>query len=163
MATSGRTDLANLAKWIDKTLGQYTTEVEAQLSLAIDETAKETIKKIRKDTPRLKNAEKPYRSQYYLYPRGNKVEYHNGEYTKTLHNKKYQLSHLLEDGHKVYSRAGKKDDPNAPSTGPFMVRVSKYGNVPRSKTYNLEMWSKAEDSAEKTLDARARKRLSNIK
>lgn len=78
----------NLASEISKILKEYTNEVEQGIEETQDKIAKDSVKKLKANSPKLTGS---YRKGWRVKTEGNK---------KIIHNKTdYQLTHLLENGH----------------------------------------------------------------
>lgn len=91
------TKVQNIADEISRILSQYTEEVEEEIEEAKEITAKETVADLKKTSP--KNTGD--------YRKGWKITTRKG--AKIIHNKKYQLTHLLEHSHAL--RNGGRSTP----------------------------------------------------
>lgn len=81
------TRVNNIADDIARILSQYTDEVIEDIEKAKEETAKETVSELKKTSPKNTGA---YRKGWTKKRNGTSI---------VIHNKKYQLTHLLEHGH----------------------------------------------------------------
>lgn len=79
--------MKDLANEIAQTLKQYTAEVEEELEKAKDEVSKDAVKQLKANSP--KNTGK--------YAKGWTRKKQGKGYV--IHNRRYQLTHLLEHGH----------------------------------------------------------------
>ncbi|GEM04097.1 hypothetical protein HMI01_10850 [Halolactibacillus miurensis] len=85
---SVKTGVASLSDEITKALQEYSSEVEEGLELAKEEIAKETVKDLKKRSPKETGS---YRKGWSQKKVGN---------ARVVHNRTdYQLTHLLENGH----------------------------------------------------------------
>lgn len=80
---------------MDKILDEYKKEVDEALTQSIDSVSKESVQKLKSTSPR-KTGE---------YAKSWKVKRGKGN-ERTVYNKKYQLTHLLENGHIVRNAKG---------------------------------------------------------
>lgn len=83
--------IKGISNEITKILQEYSDEVSENLEMAKEVTAKETVKELKKTSPKRKGKGGG------KYAKGWKVSDIRGK--KVIHNKKYQLTHLLEHGH----------------------------------------------------------------
>lgn len=86
-----KVNINGISKEFAKILSDYKEEVEEGISIAGDKVAKKTVSNLRKNSPkRKKNGG--------AYAKGWRVSTIKGK--RIIHNKtKYQLTHLLENGH----------------------------------------------------------------
>ena len=86
-----KVNINGISKEFVKILSDYKEEVEEGISIAGDKVAKKTVSNLRKNSPkRKKNGG--------AYAKGWRVSTVKGK--RIIHNKtKYQLTHLLENGH----------------------------------------------------------------
>lgn len=86
-----KVNINGISKEFAKILSDYKAEVEEGISIAGDKVAKKTVSNLRKNSPkRKKNGG--------VYAKGWRVSTIKGK--RIIHNKtKYQLTHLLENGH----------------------------------------------------------------
>lgn len=84
-------NIKGISKEFTKILSEYKEEVEEGISIAGDKVAKKTVSNLRKNSPkREKNGG--------AYAKGWRITTIKGK--RIIHNKtKYQLTHLLENGH----------------------------------------------------------------
>ena len=80
-------------------LDTYSKDVKKVTTDAIDKTSKESVQKLKNTSP--KKSGKYARSWTTKRERGR-----DGLVTVTVHNKQYQLTHLLENGHIVRNKKG---------------------------------------------------------
>ncbi|MBQ0113748.1 MAG: hypothetical protein KBT03_11520 [Bacteroidales bacterium] len=116
-----KTDISKLDEVLKKELDEWSIQTTIKLSDAVLDTTIEASKEIKKLTPRgaKRRDGKDYRDCFVIKPNRSKSK---NLLERTLFNEQYQLSHLLEDGHKVYTRNGKKTDPNAVKVGPLDIK-----------------------------------------
>lgn len=86
-------EIENLASALAAAMAEYSEKMTEQVMKAIDEESKESVKKLKSDSPKLTGSySKGWRSK----------RTYSGRYsnTNTIYNKTdYQLTHLLEYGH----------------------------------------------------------------
>lgn len=95
-------DISELSNAIVEELENYSHEIADKIDTIIEEIGKEAVKRIKQISPK----------QYGKYAKGwrYKVAYSGrGNRRIVLHNKIYQLTHLLEDGHQ--NRDGSRTSP----------------------------------------------------
>ena len=80
-------------------LDTYSKDVKKVTTEAIDKTSKESVQKLKNTSP--KKSGKYARSWTTKRERGR-----DGLVTVTVHNKQYQLTHLIENGHIVRNKKG---------------------------------------------------------
>lgn len=116
-----RTDISKLDDVLKKELDEWSIQTTIKLSDAVLDTTIKASNEIKNITPKRANHTKGknYRDCFKVKPNRSK---NKNLLERTLWNEKYQLSHLLEDGHKVYTRLGKKTDPNAKKIGPLDIK-----------------------------------------
>lgn len=89
----------SVAIQVEKILDEYSVEVKRATNNSMDVVAKEAVSKLRNTSPRRTGA----------YARGWKLKRERGSggiNTVTVHNRVYQLTHLLENGHIVRNKKG---------------------------------------------------------
>ena len=89
-----------LAKLIAKELEEYSEEIEQIVKNEIEAVAKETLKSLKND-PIVKGFDGTgeYAKSFYIKDQYKVRGKNKGFYKLTVHNKKYQIGHLLEFGH----------------------------------------------------------------
>lgn len=88
----------DLTKEVNKILNDYVKDVEKSMLEAEDEVSSEAVKKLKQDSPKKERGKK---SGHYAksWEVDKKSKQH---YAQTIiHNKDYQLTHLLENGHDI--------------------------------------------------------------
>lgn len=90
----------DLARLIAKELEEYSEEVEQIVKNEIEAVAKETLKSLKND-PVVKafDGTGEYAKSFYIKDQYKTRGKNKGFYKLTVHNKKYQIGHLLEFGH----------------------------------------------------------------
>jgi len=88
----------DLERLVGEALAEYGSDVETTVREVAEDVGKEAVKKLKSTSPTGTGAWKGhYKSGWKTKKDGNKV---------TVHNKKYQLTHLLENGHDVINKKG---------------------------------------------------------
>ena len=82
-----------LAKEIEKELGLYADHVTEKVKKAVDTISKETVSELKASSP---NRFGKYAKDWAA---GNRYESHRTKRTTVYNKKRYQLTHLLENGH----------------------------------------------------------------
>lgn len=86
-----KVNVKGISKEFAKILSEYKEEVEEGISIAGDNVAKNAVKNLKKNSPKRKNSGG-------AYAKGWRITTIKGK--RIIHNKtKYQLTHLLENGH----------------------------------------------------------------
>lgn len=110
----------SVASQVGKILDEYSVEVKRATNNSMDVVAKEAVTKLKNTSPKRSGK----------YARGWTVKRERGSggiNTETVHNRVYQLTHLLENGHIVRNKKGT------------------YGRVPGIKHIApVEEWAKSE-------------------
>ncbi|PEL13787.1 HK97 gp10 family phage protein [Bacillus sp. AFS017336] len=84
------TSIDDIAKEISKQLAQYSKEVEEEIEKAKNDVSKEAVKELKATSPKRKKNGGDYAAGWTRKKIGNDY---------VIHNKKHQLTHLLEKGH----------------------------------------------------------------
>lgn len=167
MSTTGTVDILKIGEAIWDKLEQWDVQVTEQMSQSVLDTCKETKKELKKATPKGSKRMKGenYRDCFTIKPNSSKSK---ALMTRTVWNTQYQLSHLLEDGHMVYTRLGKKTDKSAQKIGPLMIkkRSAKNGGTyavfnDNKHTASYTMWKHGEEFASDYLVDDLKTRLDN--
>lgn len=90
--------MIDLSKEINNILQEYANDVEKALIRAEDEVAAEAVEKLKKTSPKKARGKKAghYAKSWAVDKKTKK------QYAQTIiHNKDYQLTHLLENGHDI--------------------------------------------------------------
>ena len=93
----------DLTREVNKILQEYAGEVDQIVLKTEDEVAKEAVKKLKSTSPKAKynGGHRHYADDWKIDSRSKKMYAHI-----IIHNKQYQLTHLLEKGHDIV-RGGK--------------------------------------------------------
>lgn len=86
----------DLTVQMERVLDEYKKDVADATEAAITQTARESVAKLKNTSPRGYTGE---------YAAGWRVK-KDGKLTQTVHNKKYQLTHLLNNGHVIRNKYG---------------------------------------------------------
>ena len=84
---------------LNSVIDGYSKELARATTNAMDDVAKESVKTLKQTSPKRKG--KYARGWTIKRQRGS-----NGVPTITVHNKVYQLTHLLENGHRIVNKKG---------------------------------------------------------
>lgn len=150
-------DISQIGDAIWEEIEKWDKECNIKFSDSVLETTKEARNEIKKSTPKLdgKKSGKHYIDSYQIKPNQNKNDI---QMERVLWNKKYQLSHLIEDGHLVYTRLGRKEDINARKIGPLTIkkRSAINGNTftvfsDNKHTAKFNIWKHTKDYASEKL------------
>ena len=100
---------------------EYSTTCETEIQKAIDDVAKEAKKKLLATSPTGRRKQ---------YRKGWKVtfERRSGYYKAHIHSKEYQLTHLLEHGHKTVLKSGKYGGKSSAAARPHIAAVEQWAN-----------------------------------
>lgn len=86
----------DLTAQVNKILTEYCKDIDSEMLKTEEEVAKEAIKKLKQSSPRSRKNRKHYADSWAVNTKAKK------QYAETIiHNKQYQLTHLLENGHDV--------------------------------------------------------------
>ena len=103
--------MKDFASQLTEAMQQYSDVVSEEIEKALKDVGKQTVKKVKDLSPertghRIKGADS--------YKRGwtAKVERQTGSVKVTVHNKQYQLTHLLEHGHRIKGGGKTKAQPH---------------------------------------------------
>lgn len=102
-------------------LKEYSNTCEQEIQKAIDDVSKEAKKKLLATSPRGRRGQ---------YRKGWKVtfERRSGYYKAHIHSKEYQLTHLLEHGHRTGLKSGKYGGRSSSSAKPHIAAVEQWAN-----------------------------------
>lgn len=146
-------DISQFAEVLEQTVQEWGKNVSDVAETTVHNMAvgaRKTIKSATPKNPVIREGRKHYATCF-----GIKKDKKSSIITEKVYNTQYQLSHLLEDGHNVYTRLGKKNDPKAVKIGPLKIhnRTFQQGGVVESstKTAKFSMWQKGEDYVEKNI------------
>lgn len=90
--------MIDLSKEINGILREYASDVEKVMLEAEDEVAEEAVKKLKKTSPKkAKGKNAGHYAKSWTIDRKSKKQYAQ----TIIHNKDYQLTHLLENGHEI--------------------------------------------------------------
>lgn len=113
--------MTDLTAQITAALKEYSTTCEQEIQKAIDDVSKEAKRKLLSTSP--KGGRSQYRKGWKVT-----VERRSGYYKAHIHNKEYQLTHLLEHGHKTVLKSGKYGDKSSASARPHIAAVEQWAN-----------------------------------
>lgn len=141
MAKIEYVDLSNLSEKIKKELDNYKKDVYGALVETCEEGIKEAKKEIVRDLDTMQKGKKSELGKHY---RSTFTTRKKGDLSRILWNKKYQLSHLLENGHFVYNQYGGAYEihPTIAKRGKW-ITGSKYGTSGKI-TKAFGVWDKTE-------------------
>lgn len=95
----------SLSVQMEKILSEYSEEVHEVASQSMDKVAKDSVRRLRQTSPK--------RPGHGEYARGWTLKRIPGAVdTVIVHNKQYQLTHLLENGHVIRNKKGTYDRVN---------------------------------------------------
>lgn len=89
---------------LTEAMRQYSGVVAGDIEAAMKDVGKQTVKKVKSLSPSRTGA---YRKGWTSY-----VEKRDGSIKVTVHNKQYQLTHLLEHGHRIKGGGKTKAQPH---------------------------------------------------
>lgn len=89
-------------------LNEYSEDIQEEITHSAERIAKDGVAELKVTSPKRKNSGK-YAKSWIV-----KTEKGRGFVSCTIHNKQYQLTHLLEKGHRILNRHGEyKGDVDA--------------------------------------------------
>lgn len=90
----------DLTAQVNKILRDYASDVDKAVLYAEEKVAKEAVKKLKKTSPKAKRngGHRHYADDWTIDNKSKKNYSH-----QIIHNKQYQLTHLLENGHNIVS------------------------------------------------------------
>lgn len=97
----------SLDKEINKVLEQYQGRIDDAVEEVISKTTIDCTNELKETSPVNQNASAKDRGQYAKLWRSKIVENLLHKYTAVVYNYQWQLTHLLENGHKLVSKSGK--------------------------------------------------------
>ena len=102
-------------------LKEYSNTCEQEIQKAIDDVAKEAKKKLASTSPTGRRGK---------YRKGWKVTFdrRSGYYKAHIHSKEYQLTHLLEHGHRTVLKSGKYGIRGSAAARPHIAAVEQWAN-----------------------------------
>ena len=90
----------DLTAQVNEILKEYASDVDKVVLEVEEKVAKEAVKKLKKSSPKAKRngGHKHYADDWKVDNKSKKLYSH-----QIIHNKQYQLTHLLENGHNIIS------------------------------------------------------------
>lgn len=101
-------DIDDLTKTLQEIATRSSKEVVDRIHKGIDRISRETLRKVKEESPVYEGKSKKLKKGEYQKSWITSTLDRNGMHRKTVHNKKYQLVHLLEDGHDLIDSDGEK-------------------------------------------------------
>lgn len=96
--------MKDFAAQITEAMQQYSGVVSGSIEAAMKDVGKQTVKKVKSLSPK--------RTGEYKKSWTSQIESKPGMIKITVHNKKYQLTHLLENGHRIKGGGRTKPQPH---------------------------------------------------
>lgn len=142
--------IEDLGKEVNAILRQYSLEMEKEMENVIKEEGKKAQQYIKEyyKSINIDTSTKTSRKKYINCFRTKSL----GKYARELRNTKYQLSHLLESGHKSANQYGKN----------YAIKRSKYGTKGK-KTIAYKMWDKTTEYVEDDFPKMVKERALKVK
>lgn len=101
-------DIDDLTKALQEIATRSSKEVVDKIHRGIDRISRETLRKVKEKSPVYEGKSKKLKNGEYQKSWITSTLDRNGIHRKTVHNKKYQLVHLLENGHDLIDSNGEK-------------------------------------------------------
>lgn len=101
-------DIDDITKALQEIAARSSKEVVDRIHKGIDRISRETLRKVKEDSPVYEGNNKNLKNGEYQKSWITSTLNRNGTHRKTIHNKKYQLVHLLELGHDLLDSDGNK-------------------------------------------------------
>lgn len=138
-------------------IGEWTVKLNQEFEKVIKRSGTKYIQEAKKKTPTWDNeVGKQYINCFINKKTSNPL-------VRIIWNKKYQLSHLLENGHYVYNRKGRKKNLKSRVSGKYTIKHSKYPeSIGKKTTKSFGMWSNAADEIEKYMEEQIKKAVKEI-
>ena len=92
----------DLARLIAKDLEEYTEEAEAKVEEVIQKVTKEALQAVR-DSPAIQHIKDTYGKSLYAKDIYKSKGKNKGFYRMVIASKRYQIAHLLESGHQIFT------------------------------------------------------------
>lgn len=101
-------DIDDLTKALQEIAARSSKEVVDKIHKGIDRISRETLQEVKEQSPVYEGKSKKLKKGKYRDSWETSTLDRNGTHRKTVHNKQYQLVHLLELGHDLIDESGRK-------------------------------------------------------
>lgn len=100
-------DIEDLTKALQEVATRGSKEIVDKINKGIDDISAETLQEVKEESPVYEGKSKKLKKGKYRNSWEISEVYRNGTYRKIIHNKQYQLVHLLELGHLLKDGTGR--------------------------------------------------------